>query len=229
MPRDCAVAYADDIILVCCGDVKAIMTQMQFLLDSEYAWAVAHKLRLNVSLCYAMFISSAARTNIADMILSSLLINGDSISWTEQVKILCVTFNSMLSWSTHSKNVRMKISHMSGALQRFGFALDRLTRKRIFQAHILPHVLFCLPVWGNLNISQRYLLDNSLLCYTRLIMRNSKASFNTGTYNFTGILPFQSYILLCNAITVFNILHRNEVDFYLHANLLSNTSLHNTR
>ena len=97
LPRDCAVAYADDITLVCSGDVKAIMTQMQFLLDSIYAWAVAHKLRLNVGKYYAMFMSSATRANIADLILSSLLINGDSISWTEQVKILGVTFNSLLS------------------------------------------------------------------------------------------------------------------------------------
>ena len=59
------------------------MTQMQFLLDSVYAWAVAHKFRLNVDKCYAIFMSSAARTNIADSILPSLLINGDSISWTE--------------------------------------------------------------------------------------------------------------------------------------------------
>ena len=60
-------------------------------------------------------------------------------------------------------------------------------------------------------------------------MRNPKASFNTGTNNFTGILPFKSNVLLRNAIAVFNILHRNEVDFYLHANLFSNMSLHNTR
>ena len=33
-PRDYAVAYADDITLVCSGYVKAIITQMQFLLDS---------------------------------------------------------------------------------------------------------------------------------------------------------------------------------------------------
>ena len=60
-------------------------------------------------------------------------------------------------------------------------------------------------------------------------MRNPTASFNTGTYNFTGILPFQSYVLLRNAMAVFNILHWNEVDFYLYANLFSNMSMHNTR
>ena len=159
------------------------------MLESVYAWAVAYKLRLNVGKCYAIFLSSAARRNIADLILPSQLINGDSISWTEQVKILFVSFISLLSWLTHSKNDSMKTSHMSGTLQRFGSALDSLTRKRIFQASILPHVLFCLPVWGNLNISQRYVLDYYLLC-TRLIMRNPKASFNTGTYNFTGINLF---------------------------------------
>ena len=108
------------LTLVCSGDVEAIMTQMQFLLNTVYAWAVAHKLRLNVGKCYAMFMFSAAHINIADLILPSLLINGDSISWTEQIKILGVTFNSLLSWSTHSNNVRMKISRMSGTLQRFG-------------------------------------------------------------------------------------------------------------
>ena len=60
-------------------------------------------------------------------------------------------------------------------------------------------------------------------------MRNPKASFNTRLYNFTGILLFQSYVLLRNAIAAFNILHRNEVDFYFRASLFSNMSLHNTR
>ena len=67
--------------------------------------------------------------------------------------------------------------------------------KHIFQAYILPHVLFRLPVWGTLNISQCHLLDNCLLRCAKLIMRNPKASFNKDTYNFTGILPFQSYVL----------------------------------
>ena len=60
-------------------------------------------------------------------------------------------------------------------------------------------------------------------------MRDPKAFFNTGTYNFIGILPFQSYVLLRNTIAAFNILLRNEVDFYLHVNLFSNILLHNTR
>ena len=51
LSHDYAVAYADDITFVCSGDVKAIITKMQILLDSVYTWAVAHKLRLNVGTC----------------------------------------------------------------------------------------------------------------------------------------------------------------------------------
>ena len=127
--------------------------------DAVFAWfsicmhwrSLDHKLSLNFGKCYAMYMFSAARTNIADLILHSLFI----ISCTEQVKILGVIFNSLLSWSTHSNYAHLKISRIFSTLQRFGCALDSLTRKRIFKSrHFLMFSSACLSgvIWIFLNV-----------------------------------------------------------------------------
>jgi hypothetical protein len=224
LPKDRAVAYADDITLVCSGSVTAIITQMQSTLDTVYEWALVHKLKLNISKCFAMYVRAASRSSVPDGSQRSLMINGSQISWVDETKILGVTFNSSLCWMSHSNNIRAKISRMSGVLQRFGGALDSLTRKRLFQAFILPHFLFCLPVWGNLELSSCRALDNCLLRCARLIQRKHNVAFNNETFNATGILPFQSFVLLRNATAVFNILRKDESDMYLYATLFTNST-----
>ena len=223
------MAYADDVTLVCSGNLNDAMLRMQSLLDTVYAWSVAHRLKLNISKCFAMLVPKSARSVPIDRSLLFLYIDGNPISWSEELKILGVTFNSALNWSAHSYNVRTKISRMVGMLQRFGCTLDGLTRKRIFQAFILPHVIFCLPIWGTVELTQQRQIDICLLRSAKLIQRDHKLTFSLETYNSTGILPFRSFVLLRNAIAVFNFLHKDVVNLYLHVDLLCDSSMYSTR
>ena len=100
---------------------------------------------------------------------------------TTEIKILGVTITSTLNWSVHADQVRTKISRMSGVLQRFGCTLDSHTRLRIFNAFILPHVLYCLPVWGNLPTSHCDLFNRSLLRCAKMIQRNVRTELGIHT------------------------------------------------
>ena len=149
-----------------------------------------------------MYAPGAARVvHRNDLFLRRLTIENSPIMWTDLTKI-DVTFTSPLTWVTQSNNVRAKISRMTSILQRFGCTLDGLTRQRIFQAFIVPHVLFCLQAWGNLPLTQRHLMDDSPLRCAQLIHRNGHINFTQDTFKTSDILPFHFLVLQRNAIAV---------------------------
>ena len=186
------VACVDDVTLVCSDKICTVLTHMQSLLDTCYVWASSHRLKLDISKCFALYVPAATHAKLRDDLhLSQLAINASPMSWVHEMKILGANFTTTLSWSNHANNVRSKISRVSGILQRFGCALDGLTGQRIFQEFIQPRdiVLFYLPVWGNLVPAQCHLLDSCLLRCADQIQCNCKVVFSQDTFNTTGILP----------------------------------------
>ena len=159
----------------------------------------------------------------------ALYINGSAVQMTTEIKILGVTIISTLNWSVHADQVRKKISRMSGVLQWFGCTQDSHSRLRIFNAFILPHVLYCLPVWGNLPTSHCDLFNRSLLRCAKMIQRNVRTELNRDTYNVTGILPFEQFVFLRNVLAVFSILRSNNCEQYLHTSCLSAVSQYSTK
>ena len=57
-----ALAYADDVSLVCHSNTKAeVLAKLQLQLDKTYAWSVANRLCLNPSKCVSIIFPSMAR------------------------------------------------------------------------------------------------------------------------------------------------------------------------
>ena len=161
--KNCAIAYADDVTLLCSSKNMAdVFGDMQVLLNEICSWAILARLMLNVGKCFSMFIRYAQAPPLVAAPTPALYINGSAVQVTTGRKILGVTITSTLNSSVHADQVRTKISRMSGVLQRFGCTLDSHTRLRIFNAFILPNVLYCLPVWGNLPTSHCDLFNSVL-------------------------------------------------------------------
>ena len=142
------------------------------------------------------------------------------------MKILGIyLFTSSFDWLKETTQVRAKISRMSGVLQRFGCTLDTLTRQRVFNIFIMLHVLFRLPVWGNLSDANCRLFDNSLLRCVKLILRSPKAVINKDTFESVGVvLPFKQHFFIRNVFNVFNVLKEIECAHYLPSECFSNYS-----
>ena len=133
---------------LCSGNICAILTHTQSLLDTCYVLASSRRLKLSISKCFAMYVPAATcATPRDDLHLYQLTIDASPISWLDEMRILGVTFTTTLSLTNYANIVRSKIFRMLDILQRFGCALDGLTRPCIFQAFIQPNILFCMLVW----------------------------------------------------------------------------------
>ena len=71
-------------------------------------------------------------------------------------------------------------------------------------------------------------LDNTIRRCVQLIQRNQRETLNSQTFINTGILPFKQLVCFSNAVSAFDIICRNEIDFYLHTDLFAKAS-HSTR
>ena len=89
LPSKCTVAYVNDVTLVCSGNICTILTYMQSLLDTCYVWASSHRLKLNISKCFATYMPAATRVmSRDDLHLSQLTIDASPISRLDDKKIL---------------------------------------------------------------------------------------------------------------------------------------------
>ena len=144
LPDECAVAYADDLTLVCSDDaLQTAHQRMQSLLDLISTWAKNNQLCINVSKCYTMSIAASARKSTT-CLASKLYLSNHQISTVSDIKVLGVSFTRDLKWQLHQSSVRRKLSNMMSVVARFGRSLNIKARKNI----VLPHLTHCLPVWG---------------------------------------------------------------------------------
>ena len=121
LPKNCAIAYADDVTLLCSSKNMAdVFGDMQVILNETCSWAISARQMLNVGKCFSMFIPFAQAPPPVAAPTPALYINSSAVQMTTEIKILGVTITSTLNWSVHVDQVRTKISRMSGVLQRFG-------------------------------------------------------------------------------------------------------------
>ena len=186
LPDSCAIAYADDVTLVCSHkSMSHALADMQALLYIVGGWAADACLVINVKKCTLLCITYACKLSCDTVPVLS--INGLVIPLVNELKLLRVTFTSTLNWTVHTDIIRTKISRISGVLQRFGCTLNM----HVFNAFITPHILCCLPVWGNLPVSHYHLFDRTMLRCAKMIQRNVHAELDNNTFKATGILPFR--------------------------------------
>ena len=146
LPDECAVAYTDDLTLVCSNDaLQTAHQQMQSLLDLISVWAKNNQLCINVSKCYTMSIAVSARKSTT-CLASKLYLSNHQISTISDIKVLGVSFTRDLKWQLHQSSVCRKLNNMTSVVARFGKSLNIKARKNIVQAFVLPHLTYYLPV-----------------------------------------------------------------------------------
>jgi len=78
----------------------------------------------------------------------SLNINGNQVEIKDTIKILGVTYEKNLKWSTHVATVIRKANSFSYSIRQLNHLLPRGLHRQVIQAHFLSHIAFALPVWG---------------------------------------------------------------------------------
>ena len=229
LPVARCLAYADDVTLVGKGrTVDEARYDLQEMINIVAEWSQNNSLTLNISKCHVMYISANLGNKLPSRDLP-IMLNGQALSIVRQLTILGVTITSDLSWNAHTNNVCAKVNGRLAVLRRCGRHLNANMRLRLFNAFVKPVLLYCLPVWDNCSARRVTTLDKALLRSARYITGSDNVGFTKELYVYSNFCNFSNMVLLCNALTTFNIIHSEPIDDFIGFNLIKSVSQRSSR
>ena len=167
--------YADDTTMYASSEsIKHVNEVLQQELNLVSEWITENKLKLNVKKTKCMVVGSsyALRT---DKTLS-LSLQGSIIEQVKEMKLLGVTIDDKLSWSTQIRNIVVRMSNGIYAIRRSAHLLNYTTRKLVIQSLVLSNLDYCPVIWSSASkqeISKLQLVQNRA---ARLALRCSVRS-----------------------------------------------------
>ena len=231
LPDECAVAYADDLTLVCRDHtLQTAHQRMQSLLDLISIWAKNNQLCINVSKCYTMSIAASAPKSTT-CLASKLYLSNHQISTVSDIKVLGVSFTRDLNWQLNQSSVRRKLSNMTSVtvVARIGRSLNIKARKNIVQAFVLPHLTYCLPVRESTSSGCTSSMDRVLERITHVIVHNKNATLNSTSARTSGVCTFKRTLFYRNVCSMFSFMKDNTLPYYTNVDMPSSNSSFNTR
>ena len=78
-----------------------------------------------------------------------LTLNNKSIGYVKFTKFLGVIIDEQLNWLNHISYVKNKISKGFGIILRARKFFTKKTLSNLYNAFILPYLLYCVEIWGN--------------------------------------------------------------------------------
>ena len=96
-----------------------------------------------------------------------MVIGNESISRVEGAKFLGIWVDEGLKWSEQIEKVKSKVGRLLGVLGRASGTLGADSILRLYNALVLPHLQYCLMVWGDFEEGRNKKLGESLLRYQK--------------------------------------------------------------
>ena len=134
---------------------------------------------------------------------------------------------SNLCWSVHQLVIRKKMVSTTGIIHIIGNILIMDCPKKLINAFVMPHVRYCIPVWGNSNARSAIKLNALLLRVAKLLLHDKTAELNT--YEATGLMSFSSLLYLSNVCCISNFLQQNFLRNYTNTVLMRESGIQNKR
>ena len=158
------VLFADDTnILYSHKNLNTLITTLNLELAKVSQWFKCNKLSLNIDKTnYINF-----RTTHSQNQNIIIHIDGQPLVEKQSTKFLGLTIEFNLSWNEHIRKVHTSMSRNIGILYKLR---DLLTNKSLFtlyNALILPHIIYCNILWGNCSTTK----INSLLLLQKRALR----------------------------------------------------------
>ena len=199
------------------------------VLSSVCIWSAQNGLILNPAKCVCMYITATWNNQHQDDQDLALGSNGARITLVDELKILGVSISSDLQWTVQARKKRQSITKMLGVLNRFGCSLNTDAPRRVFNAFVMPKVVYCLPAWCHVNKGTEKAMDHVLLRAAGIILSDNSVEFNESTYKSTGILLFKLLAEFKCLLATHSLLQHGDVVSYLPALFTADSSHRSTR
>lgn len=109
-------------------------------------WCNANKLTINVDKTKSMIIKTPQRPTKTE---GHLQINNSTIEGVSDITYLGVTIDPNMTWRAHISKLARIISSKIGILSRVRHYVPKFVLVLIYNTLILPHLSYCIEIWGN--------------------------------------------------------------------------------
>ena len=79
----------------------------------------------------------------------SIQISEQTVSYVEETKFLGVYIDSRLTWSSHIKHLKSKISKGIGIICKAKRYLSTSTLLTLYNCFVYPYFSYCVEIWGS--------------------------------------------------------------------------------
>ena len=130
-------------------------------------WFKCNRLTLNLKKTEYVYFEGPGNKKPAG---EGLVIGGEVIKRVQGTRFLGVWVDEKLRWTEHIGNIVAKIGKLIGVIGRVRTALGGRSVQNLYNALILPHLQYCLIVWGDFQEGKNKKLGDDLLKYQKRIV-----------------------------------------------------------
>ena len=139
------ILFADDSTLYITGDdPTTLIHTANDDLNIFYKWCTSNRLTVNLKKTFYMLF-----TNKQINILPSLYYHDKIIHRTNQHNLLGIKYDDNMTFKFHISNLILKLSRIVSLLYQVKDFVPHYVLTILYNAHVLPHFQYCIPIWCN--------------------------------------------------------------------------------
>ena len=170
------VQYADDTQVMVSGppeDISSITARLQVVLLRLAEWLARNRMALNVAKTQVIVFGSKA--SLRRVNLESINIFEIDVPVKSSILSLGLTIDNCLTWNKHIDVITGKCIGLLIRLSRLRHIIPTNTIVLLINALVLPHVRFCISVWGNCNLTQGKRIEKIIRFAKRIVGRAGRS------------------------------------------------------
>ena len=142
-----SVLFADDTNLYAeDDDLERLFGRVNRGLEALGRWFRCNRLTLNLKKTEFIYFGGPKGQDIGSL---ELIVGGDAIKQVTDARFLGVWVDEKLSWNVHIDRVRSKVGQLLGVVGRASAVLGSGALLSLYNGLVLPHLQYCLVVWGD--------------------------------------------------------------------------------
>ena len=187
------VLFADDTNIFCVGKTHTeLFEKANRGLRAISRWFRCNKLTLNLKKTEYVYFGGPGGRQVP---IGGLKIGDEAVRRVHGARFLGIWVDEGLRWSGQIEKVRSKVGRLLGVLGRVQATLGGELVHKLYNAMVLPHLQYCLMVWGDFEEGRNKLLGESLLRYQKrflgLISHQKGRYHSDPLFSKLGILKIQ--------------------------------------
>ena len=157
LPHGRLLCYADDtqILDAATPDTPGLSSLKGRVEESMRClrnWFLSNGLKMNADKTNFTLIGSKASIQKADGF--HINVSGTAIHASKSVKVLGVFIDQNLSWDIHISSIVRRCNSILISLYKIRHHFNSAALKLLVEAHVFPHITYCLSVWGGASQGQ---------------------------------------------------------------------------